>query len=249
MPRHLPITASRPSSIETLCFRATDSRGEVSARLLVPAAAKVLYVMAHGAGAGMDHPFLESVAHRLAESKIATLRYQFPYMEAGGRRPDPPAVLVTTVCSAVARAAEVGLPMIAGGKSLGGRMTAYAAADTGLPGVHGLAFLGFPLHPPGRDGTQRWSPMTGVRLPMLFLQGDRDRLANLELLRPVVQKLEPSARLHVVKDGDHSFKVRKRSGRSDEEVLEEIADRVSKWALALVSSQSPRNDARLGDEP
>ena len=214
-------------------FTATRSRGEVSAKLVVPTEAKVLYVLAHGAGAGMDHPFMATMARRLAERRVATLRYQFPYMEAGSRRPDPPAIAIKTVRSAVSRASEVGLPMIAGGKSFGGRMTAYAAAQGGLDSVLGLAFLGFPLHAPGRDGTERWSPMTSIAVPMLFLQGDRDRLANLELLKPLVLSLDPVATLEVVEGGDHSFQVLKRSERSDDEVVDQLSSVLSSWALAL----------------
>ncbi|MCZ6507018.1 MAG: alpha/beta hydrolase, partial [Acidobacteria bacterium] len=215
--------------------QATASRGEVSALLLQPIDASVLYVLAHGAGAGMSHPFLDSVSRALAARGVATLRYQFPYMEAGGRRPDPPAIAQKTVRSAVVRAAETGLPLIAGGKSFGGRMTAYAAAGGQLPGVVGLAYLGVPLHPPGREGTDRWGPMTDIDLPMLFLQGDRDRLANLDLLRPVVRDLRPPGVLHVVEGGDHSFKVLKRSGRADCEVLTEIVDTLARWAHEVVA--------------
>ena len=227
-------SASAAPPGELIRFRATESRGEVSARLVVPPDAQVLYVLAHGAGAGMDHPFMEAVAACLAAKQVATLRYQFPYMEAGGRRPDPPAVAQKTARSAVARAAEIGLPLIAGGKSFGGRMTAYAACKGALPAVSGLAFLGFPLHAPGRDGTDRWLPMTEVGLPMLFLQGDRDRLANLDLLRPLVDALKPPAVLHVVEGGDHSFRVTRRCGRSENEVLGEIGDALADWAHALI---------------
>lgn len=217
----------------TLQFEATRSRGKVSARVVLPQKATALYVLAHGAGAGMDHPFMAAISERLASRRIGTFRYQFPYMEAGGKRPDQPAIAQKTVRSAVSKAAEFGLPLIAGGKSFGGRMTAYAAIDA-LGAVAGLAFLGFPLHAPGRDGTERWGELVKLHHPTLFLQGDRDRLANLDLLRPLVTNLDPPGALHVVEGGDHSFKVLKRSGRTDDEVLDELAATLSKWILGLI---------------
>ena len=233
---------------QTIRFLATRSSGEVSGRLLQPADATVLYVLAHGAGAGMDHPFMDSIARRLATLGVATLRYQFPYMEAGGRRPDPPPIAKKTVRSAVRVAADVGLPLIAGGRSFGGRMTAYAAADEDLDGVLGLAFLGFPLHPSGREGTDRWRPMASLTLPMLFLQGDRDRLANLELLRPLLAEHGPTATLCVVEGGDHSFQVLKRSGRSENEVLDELAATIAGWAAGLVTTPgADREGCRKAD--
>ena len=222
----------------TIRFVASRSSGEVTGRLLRPAGADLLYVLAHGAGAGMDHPFLEAVATRLADRGVATLRFQFPYLEAGRRRPDPPAIAKQTIRSAVERAAEEGLPVIAGGKSFGGRMTAYAAAD-GLPGVRGLAFLGFPLHPPRRPGTARWEPMAGLAIPSLFLQGDRDALADLDLLAPLVRELPAPATLHVVAGADHSFAVLKRSGRTAAEVLDELADTIGEWGRAPALLSSP----------
>ncbi len=180
--------------------------GDVSGLLLRPDGARLLYVLAHGAGAGMRHPFLEDVARRLAERGIATLRYQFPYMERRARRPDPPAVAAATVRAAVAEAgrAAPGLPLVAGGKSFGGRMTSTAQAEQPLPGVRGLVFLGFPLHPPGRPGDKRAEHLAQVRIPMLFVQGDRDEFADLKLLRPVVTQLGERATLHLVEGGDHS---------------------------------------------
>ena len=209
--------------------------GSVSALLERPADARFLYVLAHGAGAGMRHPFLEAVARGLAERAIATLRYQFPYMEKRGRRPDPPGVIEATVRAAVAEAARRApeLPLIAGGKSFGGRMTSNAQASEPLPGVRGLAFLGFPLHPPGRPGTARAEHLSAVRVPMLFVQGTRDDFADLKLLKPIVRKLGKRATLHLVEGGDHSFKVRKSSGRTDGEVMEELADTIAQWARAL----------------
>lgn len=207
-------------------FEATSSKGDVSALIERPRGAEALYVLAHGAGAGMRHPFLEDVAARLAERKVATFRYQFPYMEAGGRRPDFGKVLEATVRSAVAEARRrvKGLPVFAGGKSMGGRMTSLAQAERPLDGVEGLAFLGFPLHPAGKPSTDRAEHLDLVEIPMLYVQGTRDALAGLDLLRPVLTSLGARAKLHVVDGGDHSFKVLKRSGRDPDEVMDEIAD-------------------------
>ena len=210
--------------------------GDVSGLLLQPDGARLLYVLAHGAGAGMRHPFLEVVAQRLAERSIATLRYQFPYMEQRGRRPDPPAVAAATVRAAVIEAARAapGLPLVAGGKSFGGRMTSTAQAEAPLPGVRGLVFLGFPLHPPGRPGDSRAEHLARVQIPMLFLQGDRDEFANLKLLKPVVSGLGERATLHLVEGGDHSFHVLKRSGRTDAEVMGELLDTIVAWTGKLI---------------
>ena len=207
-------------------FQATTSKGDVSALIERPRGAKALYVLAHGAGAGMRHPFMEDVAARLADREIATFRYQFPYMEAGRKRPDFGKILEATVRSAVAEARRrvKGLPVFAGGKSMGGRMTTLAQASTPLEGVEGLAFLGFPLYPAGKPSTERAAHLADVAVPMLFVQGTRDALADLELLRPVLKGLGRRARLHVVEGGDHSFKVLKRSGREPDEVMDEIAD-------------------------
>ena len=209
--------------------------GDVSALLVLPADARVLYVLAHGAGAGMRHPFLERISDVLAERSVATLRYQFPYMEKLQRRPDPPAIACAAVRAAVAAAAGVapGLPIIAGGKSFGGRMTSTAQSQEPLSGVVGLAFLGFPLHPPGKPGVTRAEHLASVQIPMLFLQGDRDEFAELILLRQVVQRLGRPALLHVVKGGDHSFNVRKSSGRTAEDVRAELADAIVAWAAGL----------------
>lgn len=184
----------------------------------------------------MRHPFLESISQRLAERSIATLRYQFPYMEQRARRPDPPAVAAATVRAAVMEAARVapGLPLVAGGKSFGGRMTSTAQAEAPLPGVRGLVFLGFPLHPPGRPGDSRAEHLAQVRIPMLFLQGDRDDFADLKLLKPLVKRLGDRATLHHVEGGDHSFHVLKRSGRTDTEVMGELVGRIADWAGRLV---------------
>ncbi len=210
-----------------LTFAASPGGSPVSGLLLRPDGARLLYVLAHGAGAGMRHPFLESIAQRLADRSVATLRYQFPYMERRASRPDPPAVAAATVRAAVAEAARVapGLPLVAGGKSFGGRMTS---------GVRGLVFLGFPLHPPGRPGDKRAEHLAQVRIPMLFLQGDRDEFADLKLLKPVVKRLGAGATLHLVKGGDHSFHVLKRSGRTDADVMSELVDAIVKWTAEIV---------------
>jgi len=212
--------------------------GDVSGLLLRPDGAQLLYVLAHGAGAGMRHPFLESIAQRLAQRSIATLRYQFPYMEQRVRRPDPPAVAAATVRAAVIEAAGVapGLPLVAGGKSFGGRMTSTAQAEDPLPGVRGLVFLGFPLHPPGRPADKRAEHLAQVRIPMLFLQGDRDEFADLKLLKPVVKQLGERATLHLVEGGDHSFRVLKRSGKTDADVMGELVEAIVEWTSRLVAS-------------
>src|SRR5437773_1834564 len=219
-----------------LRFSVGQTSGEVSGLLVRPPDARLLYVLAHGAGAGMRHPFLEAVARALAEQKIATLRYQFPYMEQRARRPDPPAVAAATVRAAVAEAARIapGLPLVAGGKSFGGRMTSTAQAEAPLPDVRGLVFLGFPLHPPGRLGDSRAEHLVQVQTPMLFLQGTRDEFADLKLLRPVVKRLGERATLHLVEDGDHSFHVLKRSGRTDGDVMGELVGTIADWTGRLV---------------
>lgn len=217
-------------------FVSTPRSGEVGAALVLPDDAVALLVFGHGAGAGMHHPFMADMARRLAARRVATLRYQFPYMEAGRRRPDPPPVLLETVRAAVARAAALapGLPLVAGGKSMGGRMASTAAAEAELPGVRGLVFFGFPLHPAGRPSTGRAEHLAEVGLPMLFLQGTRDGLADLGLLAPIIERLTPPATLHVVEGADHGFHVLVRSGRTDEEVADEIADHAARWIGSVV---------------
>ncbi len=202
------------ASAEELKVQVGERVGEVSALLLRPPDARLLYVVAHGAGAGMRHPFLESIAARLAERGVATLRYQFPYVERRARRPDPPEIAAATVRAAVEEAgrAAPGLPLVAGGKSFGGRMTSTAAAAEPLPGVRGLVFLGFPLHPPGRPGITRAEHLDRVSVPMLFLQGTRDAFAELKLLQSVLKRLGQRATLQLVDGGDHSFRVLKRWG-------------------------------------
>lgn len=215
--------------------------GVVSALLERPPDAWLLYVLAHGAGAGMRHSFLNSISAALATRSVATLRYQFPYMEAGSRRPDAPAVAEATVRAAVSWAAVATpeLPLIAGGKSFGGRMTSGAAASS-LPGVRGLAFLGFPLHPPGRPGTPRAEHLVRVELPMLFLQGTRDQFAQLDLITGVCQRLGNRATLHPVEGADHSFGILKSSGRTPAAVLDELADTLVQWVRSRVLGQDRR---------
>jgi len=224
--------------------------GEVSALMLRPDDAFALLVLGHGAGAGMEHPFMEGVASRLAARGVATLRYQFPWMEAGKGRPDRPSVLVSTVRAAVRRARQLadGLPLFAGGKSLGGRMTSTAAAEGGWRGepggahseeeaervVLGIVFFGFPLHRPGHPSAERAEHLMEVRTPMLFLQGTKDALADLELLRPVLTSLGPAATLHVVEGADHGFHVPKSTGRNDGEVLDELADETVAWVRRIL---------------
>jgi uncharacterized protein len=219
--------------------------GSVAGLLTRPQHARVLYLLAHGAGAGMRHPFMTGLVDALAAQGIASLRYQFPYMEAGRRRPDSPSVLEATVQAAVAVAQEIapGLPLLAGGKSMGGRMTSNAAAHQLLPGVIGLVFVGFPLHPAGRPGQSRAEHLRRVDLPMLFLQGTRDTLADLGLIKAVCQDLAPRATLHVVEGGDHSFAVLKRSGRTEGEVMEELARTTAEWCQQLLTAASVRSPA------
>ena len=225
-----------PVSSDPVAITVADGEAPVSGLLLRPPGASRLYVLAHGAGAGMRHPFLEAIARALAERDVATLRYQFPYMERRASRPDPPAVAAAAVRAAVAEAARLapGLLLVAGGKSFGGRMTSTAQAEEPLPGVRGLVFLGFPLHPPGRPGDKRAEHLARVGIPMLFLQGDRDEFADLTLLQPVVKRLGDRATLHLVDGGDHSFHVRKRSGKTDAAVMDEIADALAEWSAQAV---------------
>ena len=207
----------------------------VSGLLLRPNAAKALYLFAHGAGAGMTHKAMESNAQGLAERGIATLRFQFPYMEKGSRRPDPPRIAHATVRAAAAGAATLvpELPLFAGGRSFGGRMTSQAQAETPLPGIRGLAFLGFPLHPAGKPGIERAEHLSRVQVPMLFVSGERDALAELGLLRPVVADLGERATLHLVANADHSFKVAAKSGRTAAEAEADALDAVASWMLRL----------------
>jgi uncharacterized protein len=210
---------------------AVGSAGTVAALLDAPTQPRACFVFAHGAGAGMTHPFMVAVAAGLAARDVATLRYQFPYMEKASRRPDPPGIAHATVRAAVAEAGRrcAGVRLIAGGKSFGGRMTSQAQAAKPLDGVEGLAFFGFPLHPAGKPSSDRAKHLQDVKVPMLFLQGGRDNLAELNLLEPVVKSLGRRASLHVVPEADHSLHVPKRSGRSDSEVMDEVLDTLAAW--------------------
>lgn len=207
----------------------------VSARLELPAGARACYLLAHGAGAGMEHPFMNAAARELAELGIATLRYQFPYMQRRSRRPDPPPVCHATVRAAVAEAARraPALALFAGGRSFGGRMTSQAQALEPLPGVRGLAFLGFPLHPAGQPSETRARHLFEVRVPMLFIQGTRDALAERGLLEAIVGRLGPRATLSLVEDADHSFHVPARSGRRDPEVRGVLWRALADWIDSL----------------
>lgn len=213
-----------------------ESGEQVSGLLQAPPDAIACYVLAHGAGAGMTHAFMGAVADGLAERSVATLRYQFPYMERGSRRPDTPKLAQATVRAAVAEASRrlPGMPLFAGGKSFGGRMTSQAQAASPLPGVRGLAFIGFPLHPAGKPSDERADHLAQVAVPMLFLQGTRDELASLELLQPVVNRLQALATLQLFADADHSFHVPARSGRKDSQVMAELLDALAKWIGSVV---------------
>jgi uncharacterized protein len=214
-----------------------DAAQSVSALLARPPDAEACYVFAHGAGAGMTHPFMAAVADGLATRRIATLRYQFPYMEKGTKRPDSPAVAQAAVRAAVAQVRRrfPGLTLIAGGKSFGGRMTSQAQAAAPLDTVRGLAFFGFPLHAAGKPSADRAAHLFDIAVPMLFLQGSSDKLAELRLLEPLVGKLGKKASLHVIKDADHSFHVPARSGRRDADVLAELLDVFASWVKKLTA--------------
>jgi len=216
---------------------ALSATARVSGLLQSPPNARACYVLAHGAGAGMKHPFLASVAAELGERGIATLRYQFPYMEQGGKRPDPPKLAHATVRAAVAAASHLvpDLPLFAGGKSFGGRMTSQAQAAEPLPGVRGLVFLGFPLHPSGRRSRDRGAHLAEVRIPMLLLQGTRDLLAVLDQLEPLCQELGPRTTLELFQDADHSFHVPARTGRKDAQVRSDILDALALWIDGVIS--------------
>jgi predicted alpha/beta-hydrolase family hydrolase len=212
-----------------------DATTSVSALLILPTAARSCFVLAHGAGAGMTHPFMTTFAAALQARDIATLRYQFPFMEAGSKRPDRPTVAQAAVRAAVAAAADLapGRLLIAGGKSFGGRMTSQTQAIAGLPGVRGLAFLGFPLHPAGKPSDERAAHLEEIGIPMLFVQGTRDALAEMRLLEPVVRRLGARATLVPMADADHAFHVPARTGRTDAQVLGTLADALAGWIAAL----------------
>jgi len=220
-----------PNSPKLLKFTATPQQGRVSALLLRPLDAIALLVLAHGAGTEIRHRSLATLSEALAEQQIATLRYNFPYKEQGRGGPNPKAVLTATVRAAVQAASQAAtdLPLFAGGRSMGGRMTSLAASEAPLPGVKGLVFFGFPLHPAGKPGTERAEHLFQVKLPMLFLQGPRDALAKPELLKPILKRLGKQAKLHWVAGADHSFKVQKSSGRTEQDVLPELAETAAAW--------------------
>lgn len=230
-------TKMQPTNGQTVTI-SVDDRTQVSGLLLLPGNARACYVLAHGAGAGMTHPFMTAVAQELADRGIATLRYQFPYMQRGSKRPDPPKLAQASVRAAVVEAARLapGLPLIAGGKSFGGRMTSQAQAQSPLPGVRGIAFLGFPLHATGRPSDERGTHLFDVRVPMLFLQGSRDKLADPVLLQSLVERLGARAMLKIFADADHSFHVPARSGRKDPEVRAQVLDAMANWIDGLIAS-------------
>jgi hypothetical protein len=219
-----------PHGAKQLSFAVGDDIS-VSALLQMPRGAEALLVLAHGAGAGMAHPFMAAMAGGLAERAIATLRYQFPYMERGSKRPDPPPLAQATVRAAVGAAAQAQpeLPLFAGGKSFGGRMSSQAQAKEPLVGVRGLVFVGFPLHPAGKPSQERAKHLADVKVPMLFLQGTRDALAELTLLQPVCKSLGKRATLKLFAEADHSFHVPAKSGRKDAEVFAELLDVTAAW--------------------
>jgi predicted alpha/beta-hydrolase family hydrolase len=231
-----------PNVTGELIVRVSERVGNVDGLVQRPRDARWLLVLAHGAGAGMRHPFMERVANELASEGIATLRFQFPYMQHKRGRPDPPAVLIATVRAAIAAAADAApdLPLLAGGKSLGGRMTSHVFAEAPPPEasevitrVRGLVFFGFPLHPPGKPDTKRAQLLERSKVPMLFLQGTRDAFADLSLMRPLCAKLEPLATLHIIDSADHSFHVLKSSGRTDADVLRDLVQTTASWAASL----------------
>lgn len=218
-----------------------QGQGEVSAMEVRPAGARAMLVLGHGAGAGMRHAWMEAMARELAEVGVATLRYQFPYMERQPRgKPDSPRVAVATVRAAVKAAAEAApeLPLFAGGKSFGGRMTSTAAAEEGSLSVRGIVFFGFPLHPPKQPATKRAEHLARVTVPMLFLQGTRDTLADLKLLRPICDELGERATLHVIETADHSFHVLKKAGKTDADVMRELAATTAAWMRRIEARNS-----------
>jgi predicted alpha/beta-hydrolase family hydrolase len=229
----MPAKDQKPVTIDVA------GHGSVSGQLQKPPKAKALYVLAHGAGAGMTHPAMTSIANGLVERDIAVLRYQFLYMEKKTKRPDPPKLAQATVRAAVAHAHRLlpRLPLFAGGKSFGGRMTSGAQAAEPLDGVKGLVFLGFPLHPAGKPGRERAEHLANVKIPMLFLSGTRDTLAELDLLEPVVKSLGTRGTLKLFDHADHSFHVPAKSGRKDAEMLKEILDEFAQWVDKVIATQ------------
>jgi predicted alpha/beta-hydrolase family hydrolase len=228
----------RPRAIVGLMEIEVDESSRVSALWQAPAQALACYVFAHGAGAGMAHPFMQSMADELGARGIATLRYQFPYVERGSRRPDPPELCHATVRAAVLKAAELAptLPRFAGGKSFGGRMTSQAQATSPPPGVRGLIFLGFPLHPAGRPSDARGQHLSEIRIPMLFLQGTRDDLADLTLLEPLIDRLGSRATLRLFQDANHSYHARASAGVTDAEIRAQLAQQLADWVRSVLGA-------------
>jgi predicted alpha/beta-hydrolase family hydrolase len=222
-------------------FTAGEKAGKLSGLVTLPKDAKTLLVLAHGAGAGMRHKFMDQVAEKLADRGVATFRYQFPYMEKGSKRPDSEAVLTTTIRRAITAAKEHahGLPLFAGGKSMGGRMTSLAAAKAPLDDVRGLIYFGFPLHAAGKPSADRGHHLFEMQLPMLFLQGSRDALADLKLLKPLCARLGKRAELFVIDGGDHSFHLLKTSGRSDDQALDDAAQKAVSWMTQILGRDIP----------
>jgi predicted alpha/beta-hydrolase family hydrolase len=225
---------------QELNFPVNEKGVKVSGLLLRPDNARAFLLLAHGAGAGMRHNFMESLSATLAERGVATLRYQFPYMEKGSKRPDAERVLTDTVRAAVAVSEQLAgdLPLFAGGKSMGGRMTSVAAATKPLANVRGLVFFGFPLHAAGKPSDERGRHLVDLQTPMLFLQGSRDTLSDLTLLRRLCARVGKRAELFVIEGGDHSFHMLKSSGRSDTEARQEIAEKATSWMESLTHSLS-----------
>jgi len=226
----LNASEASPGSARPVTIHVDEARS-VSGLLQAPGKTRACFVFAHGAGAGMNHPFMSAIALGLARRGIATLRFQFPYMEQGSRRPDSPWIAQAAVRAAAAEAARLlpAVPLFAGGKSYGGRMTSRAQAESPLPEVRGLIFLGFPLHPPGKPSDDRAKHLFDVTIPMLFLQGTRDEFANMNLLQPLIGRLGSKATLRLFEDADHSFHVPARTGRNDSEVREELMDALARW--------------------
>jgi uncharacterized protein len=226
--------AEKRSGAKEIHFVVSETAGVMSGLLLKPKHAVSLLVFAHGAGAGMRHRFIEDLSQRLAGLGVATMRYQFPYMEKRVKRPDSEGVLIATVQAALTAAEKYSdaLPIFAGGKSMGGRMTSLTLAKAPMDKLHGLIFFGFPLHAPGAPSAERGKHLADVQVPMLFIQGSRDALADLKLLKPLCAQLDGRAELFVVEGGDHSLHMAKRSGRTDSEVLDEVAAKTSSWMAA-----------------
>jgi uncharacterized protein len=239
----------RSSSVKEISFPVSEKAGRVSGLLFRPESAKALLLLAHGAGAGMRHNFMETLSATLAERSVATLRYQFPYMERGSKRPDPEVVLTGTVRAAVAAAEQVAgdLPLFGAGKSMGGRMTSLAAAKEPLGKVRGLIFFGFPLHAAGQPSNQRGKHLSELALRLLFVQGSRDTLADLKLVRALCARLGKRAELFVIEGGDHSFQMLKGSDRSSAEVLQEVAAKAASWITAEL--REPLSSSMKDDQP